>query len=152
MADAAYHAAWRAKNPEKVKAAQSKYTAANKARRVAWAQANPDKMAESKARYRATDQGRGRHAALQAKRRAIDPQKARAAARRAQGMVDPTGEMRIGPCEICSTPGALHLDHDHETGAVRGWLCGNCNRGLGMLRDSPLLLKSAIHYLELNRP
>lgn len=57
-------------------------------------------------------------------------------------------------CAICkiekekvSTNNGLHIDHCHTTGKVRGLLCGNCNRGLGMFEDSPELLQSAINYL-----
>jgi hypothetical protein len=42
----------------------------------------------------------------------------------------------------------LHIDHDHETGQVRGLLCGPCNRGIGALRHSPDLLRRAMTYLE----
>lgn len=40
-----------------------------------------------------------------------------------------------------------HLDHDHETGAVRGFLCLLCNHGLGHFRDDPALLARAVEYL-----
>jgi hypothetical protein len=42
----------------------------------------------------------------------------------------------------------LHLDHCHVTGSFRGWLCGKCNTGLGMLGDNIAGLKAAIAYLE----
>lgn len=41
----------------------------------------------------------------------------------------------------------LHVDHDHETGVVRGLLCGNCNRALGLVKDNIKTLQSLINYL-----
>jgi hypothetical protein len=53
-----------------------------------------------------------------------------------------------GLCWICRdemhTP---HIDHDHETGRVRGLLCYRCNNGLGLFRDNPIALARAILYL-----
>ena len=42
------------------------------------------------------------------------------------------------------------LDHCHATGNVRGILCNNCNKALGLLQDEPSILKQAIAYLEYN--
>jgi hypothetical protein len=54
-------------------------------------------------------------------------------------------------CAICETkdPGArkFHLDHDHETGQVREFLCGPCNMGLGQFGDDPNRLLAAAMYL-----
>jgi hypothetical protein len=41
----------------------------------------------------------------------------------------------------------LHVDHDHETGAIRGIICHGCNSGLGLFRDSVDLLEKAKQYL-----
>jgi hypothetical protein len=53
-----------------------------------------------------------------------------------------------GLCAICRTAPAAHVDHDHQTGAVRALLCFNCNGGLGQFRDDPGLLHLAAFYLE----
>lgn len=61
-------------------------------------------------------------------------------------------EYQGGKCYICQrATGArkrLSVDHDHETGYVRGLLCGPCNRDvIGHLRDSVAALWRAITYL-----
>lgn len=68
---------------------------------------------------------------------------------RGRGMPEST---RAEPavCELCNRPPgkiSLHLDHCHKTGAFRGWLCNNCNRGIGYLKDDPVLLRKAARYL-----
>jgi hypothetical protein len=54
-------------------------------------------------------------------------------------------------CAICRAPYTtekrLVIDHDHETGKVRGLLCSACNKGLGNFRDSREHLQAAISYL-----
>jgi hypothetical protein len=40
-----------------------------------------------------------------------------------------------------------HLDHCHTKRQVRGWLCNDCNRGLGGFKDDPKRLRAAIKYL-----
>lgn len=56
-----------------------------------------------------------------------------------------------GLCAICSTdqPGAkrFHVDHCHDTQKIRGLLCHHCNVGIGNLRHSEAVLRSAIDYL-----
>lgn len=51
-------------------------------------------------------------------------------------------------CAICrKAPRRPCVDHDHDTGAVRGILCTNCNSGIAMLGEDPALLRAAIDYL-----
>jgi hypothetical protein len=42
----------------------------------------------------------------------------------------------------------LFVDHCHETGRIRGLLCGRCNTGIGILGDTLDHLKKAVTYLE----
>ena len=54
-------------------------------------------------------------------------------------------------CAICGTVCdglALHRDHNHDTGDFRGWLCRDCNLGLGRFKDDTRLLRLAAEYLE----
>ena len=40
-----------------------------------------------------------------------------------------------------------HIDHCHESGEVRGLLCGECNKGLGQFRDDKVSIQKALEYL-----
>ena len=62
-----------------------------------------------------------------------------------------------GLCAICRGEGftmgrdhvsKLMVDHCHSTGDVRGLLCHNCNRALGLLQEEPENIKRALEYLE----
>jgi hypothetical protein len=63
-------------------------------------------------------------------------------------------------CAICQRSGdaiarhhrksvkhSLYIDHDHDTGAIRGLLCARCNSMLGFAEDDPALLQKALDYL-----
>lgn len=57
--------------------------------------------------------------------------------------------MRQNKCDICTKEiKVMHVDHNHQTGKIRGFLCGSCNKGLGLFQDSPHLCKKASAYLE----
>jgi len=43
------------------------------------------------------------------------------------------------------------IDHDHVTGQVRGLLCNDCNRAIGLLSDDPKILRAATQYVERHR-
>jgi hypothetical protein len=57
-------------------------------------------------------------------------------------------------CAICKSTTSgdkrstrLSIDHCHKSGEIRGLLCSSCNKAIGLLKDSPDLLRSAIGYL-----
>ncbi len=57
-------------------------------------------------------------------------------------------------CNICGTEEegrgySMNIDHDHQTGKVRGLLCNSCNRGLGLLGEGNL--SAAISYLNQSK-
>lgn len=58
-------------------------------------------------------------------------------------------------CAICNRDHQYYkkfcIDHDHETGMIRGILCWNCNVGLGHFKDSTENLKGALRYLSKNK-
>lgn len=62
-----------------------------------------------------------------------------------------------GLCKICNLQGwrmaeyhklELVVDHCHTSGKVRGLLCHNCNRGIGLLKELPENFINAINYLK----
>lgn len=53
-----------------------------------------------------------------------------------------------GGCALCGSTDRLCVDHDHETGRVRGILCFKCNTAIGMLGDSAAGLRRAFEYLD----
>ncbi|MGH8908307.1 MAG: endonuclease VII domain-containing protein [Egibacteraceae bacterium] len=140
--------AWRAANPEKARASYRAWRAANpeKARASyrAWRAANPEK---ARASYRAW--------------RAANPEKARASTADSQRKIkfgitrqqfSAMLDSQSGSCAICTRDkpggrGNWHVDHDHDTGRIRGLLCHWCNLGLGQFRDKIELLSLAIDYL-----
>lgn len=76
---------------------------------------------------------------------------------------DAIAERQGGVCAICGEPpdgprnmrkggrrtfkARLVVDHDHDTGNVRGLLCNCCNAGIGHLKDDIATIKSALKYL-----
>lgn len=57
-------------------------------------------------------------------------------------------ERQVGVCCICLRRPAVHIDHNHVTGTVRGVLCFTCNAALGQLQDDPTIMRRAAAYVE----
>jgi hypothetical protein len=159
---AAYQKAYRERNKERL--AESKRERgkrdyqAHKARYAAksklWREQNPERYREATKRY----QLRNREKVILTSREWYANNKDRASATNrtkklrnyglTQELFDAMLKEQAGLCWICqklmSQPS---VDHDHQTGAVRGLLCRTCNAALGQFRDNQGLLQRAIEYL-----
>jgi hypothetical protein len=62
-------------------------------------------------------------------------------------LAEQDGRCAICGVNKCSRGYAMAADHCHATGKPRGVLCGNCNRGLGLLGDNAEGLRRAFAYL-----
>jgi hypothetical protein len=64
-------------------------------------------------------------------------------------------EAQDGKCAICSRKmdegRRLAVDHDHDTGEVRGILHVRCNTAIALFKDSPETCRKAADYLEKHR-
>jgi len=64
---------------------------------------------------------------------------------------DGLAEFQEHQCAICGKDDvyrALDIDHNHDTGEVRGLLCTNCNTALGRFKDDIEGLEKALYYLK----
>ncbi len=57
-----------------------------------------------------------------------------------------------GKCAICAGPPngpgkRLHIDHCHNSKAIRGLLCSKCNTAVGLLDDNPERAELLAAYL-----
>lgn len=109
--------------------------------------------------YSATPRGKTMRARRAERTRSLDRVRQMV---RAYGVDQPTFEAMLdrqgGVCAICgavektrSTVGnvrRISIDHDHETGVVRGLLCSPCNRALGLFRDDLGNIEAARRYLQ----
>lgn len=55
-------------------------------------------------------------------------------------------------CPICNKTtivgiSKIVLDHNHNTGDVRGFLCESCNTGIGRFDDTPEIVQKALDWL-----
>jgi hypothetical protein len=127
---------WRQKNSEKVKTYQRKYYLANRAMRIA------KRIQHRKNHPRPITPAR--RAAVAASQRRYKAKK--------NGHAECTkypARPADQKCAICHRiDKQLVLDHDHQSGKFRGYICRSCNLGLGMLGDNLDALHRVIAYLE----
>lgn len=126
-----------------------------------WRLANPEKYAAQRATYRARPEVKESERQRARDCRSANPDKSRNAVKawRATSGYDPVAANRRrlekkaqrpkpDSCECCGSGGKICWDHDHATGAFRGWLCEPCNKALGMAHDSLPRLIALVAYLE----
>jgi len=119
---------WDKENPEKIKAQNRRYYIRNKDKRAKYQAENKERISNRDYWYRIKKTyGITKEDYWQ--------------------MFDEQG----GCCPICKASDvSMCVDHNHETGTVRGLLCGPCNKGIGFLKDNIDILNNAIEYLEKN--
>jgi hypothetical protein len=115
-----------------------------------WYEKNKDRVLARQKAYQAGRREKSREYQRRwfEKNREKERLRARAKNWRVAGLPEPT---RPEPdvCECCGKKchRALALDHCHESGAFRGWLCSKCNLGIGKLGDTIESPERAVAYL-----
>jgi hypothetical protein len=156
-------ALWREKNKDRVSSYKAEWHLQNKERMNAasraWGQANAvQNNAKAREKYINDPEYYKQRAKAYA---AANPERVSfSAIKRLYGMSQEEYgsllESQGGACAICCGPptgrgkksGRYYVDHDHDTGVVRGLLCHGCNIGIGHLKDSSELLMKASKYLK----
>jgi len=111
-------------------------------RAQAWKERNPERYEEQKRRYREEHKEERRDVAR------------RGHLWRQYGLTPEEYDfLRLAQADLCAVCGladaaGLHIDHHHDTGLIRGLLCGKCNRAIGLLREDPALFDAASSYLQ----
>jgi hypothetical protein len=126
-------AKFKADRPEEYAAFRAAERVKAKARRAA----NPEKYREYNRRW---------HKNTSAKM----PERAKMWARKTKGQPEPPRPPGAN-CECCGVAFVTLLpclDHCHETGVFRGWICRKCNSGIGLLGDTLEAARKAVAYLE----
>lgn len=129
-----YSRLWRLANPEKEKASRKRYREKNK-----------EKLQKSQKEYReSTNYHRNWHLV---NRYGITLKE-----------YEQLNSNQGGKCAICrkaetsrnkrdGTVRELAVDHNHETGEVRGLLCRACNVSLGFLDEDPVIINRMLEYI-----
>jgi len=143
-------AAYYAKNRERIAKRSAAYSVAHKEEIAAYYASHKEEKTAYYAKNR--KEIRARHKIYDAKNKEkIRAQQATYSLIRNYGLTLEEKQAMIetqeGKCRICKEEKPLHVDHCHNTGKIRGLLCGICNRALGGFKDSEELLISAIGYL-----
>jgi hypothetical protein len=133
---------WRDAHPERSREISQKYWEKNKVKlhtkNKKWTSENPEKRREIDKNFYARNRQKRNDSAKEYKRKKL---------------VALAGRERPTICEVCNMESekTLHFDHNHETGEFRGWICGPCNRAIGIVKENPDTLRALADYLEQSR-
>ena len=106
-------------------------------------QANKGRLDKAKAEYRLKNKDKAKEYVRRSQLKAfygITPEQ-----------YDSMLESQGNKCAIChddfKSRKHTHVDHNHTTNTVRQLLCSSCNRALGLFKENPKILTSALDYL-----
>ena len=152
-------AAWRKRNPEKLRRQQKRYRATHSEHlseyQKKWDAEHQEKIRARKREYYAKNAERIK--AVNGAYYHAHAEAAKARTRKRQlarlGLTPEAYELLVsqqsGLCGICGRMPAIRLrvDHEHSSGRIRGLLCNACNTGIGLLREDPEILLAAIAWI-----
>jgi len=159
-----YSKRWRKKNKKRIREMRHKYYLKNRAETLRSCKENykknQKKLIARGSKWRNENRSKLRKRYRQWYRE--NPDKVRAKTLKRKFNLSVEGYLKLleaqgNKCAICGDKPpkqkylSFSVDHCHKSGEIRGILCRKCNTGIGMLGDSPKLLKSAIKYLTARR-
>jgi len=140
----------RKEHPERAREAVRKWRKNNPEKVLAWRLKNREKIRQQNHNYELGNAGKRLERSRRYHRE--NPLKDREwGLKRRYGLTlkefNKKAEAQDFKCAICRKKKPLHVDHNYTTNKLRGLLCGNCNRGIGLLGDDPFLCHKANKYL-----
>lgn len=137
---AAQRDAYRENNPDAVASGQARYYTKNAERRkaasTAWRKANPERYRDAQLKC-CYGIGVAEYDRMLASQGGV-----------CASCLKPETALANGRWKRTTETKRLAVDHDHNTGRVRGLLCGACNRALGALKDNIDTVRRLATYLE----
>jgi hypothetical protein len=170
-------ARYRTKHPDRAKASQDKYASSLKCAntRRAWQKENAEKCRENARRFKKTGKYRAWQKAYQSRpdvrkrnlesvkrwqakpgvKEQLAPGKRRFNLKAKYGVTPEWYDTKLaeqnGTCAAClgvnENGKRLAVDHNHDTGAVRGLLCESCNLALGLLKEDAERMRRMADYI-----
>lgn len=135
---------------EKARASHRKWAKANpgavKENKAKWDRENADHKREQAYAWKEANAGKAATSLFRAhlKKYGISPEQF-------EEMLVAQGGVCAGCRKTCTVFSRLSVDHDHDTGKVRGLLCSACNRAVGGLKHDPETLLRLAAYLTVDR-